>query len=454
MATVTDAAVEDLSGRFTGELIRPGDPTYDEARAIFNGMIDRRPALIARARSAQDVAATVRFAVAEGLPLGVRGGGHGVAGFSMVEDGVVIDLSLMRDVAVDTDRQTITAGGGCRWRDVDPVAAQHGLATPGGTVSATGIGGFTLGGGLGFLTKQHGLACDNVVEAEVVLADGSIVRASEEDHPDLFWAIRGGGGNFGVVTSFVYRAYPVPDVAFSAFLWPASEGLDAFRFYRDYMPGTPPEAVSICAYMSAPPMPFVPPEMVGTDAILIGLAYFGTPEAARPVLQPILDRGPAVSATLPLPYPVVQQLLDEAAPEGIQNYWRSAYLEAPPDEALEIMVAAGPDKGSPLTMIQLLNAGPLPDEDNAFPNRQYPFLYHVISAWTDPSENERHIEWSRRLSRDLGPYSSDRSYLNFSAETDPDRIRAAFGPKYDRLVQVKRTYDPDNVFRNNQNIAP
>jgi FAD/FMN-containing dehydrogenase len=355
---------------------------------------------------------------------------------------------------VDPDARTIIAGGGCRWKDVDPVAGEHGLATPGGTISATGIGGFTLGGGLGFLAKLYGPSCDNLIDAEVVLADGSVVRANENDNPDLFWAIRGGGGNFGAVTSFTYRAYPVTGVTFGAFLWPASEAVDVFGFYRDYIPTTPPQVVALSAYLSAPPLPFVPPEMVGSDAMLIGVVYTGTPEEAQPVMQPILDRSPAASAIMPLPYPVVQQLLDSSAPDGMQNYWRSAFMNTPPDDALEVMAAAGSHKGSPLTMIQLINVGPSPDVDNAFPNREYPFLYHLIAAWPDPAENEQHMAWSRQLAQDLAPYASDGAYLNFTVESDPDRIRRAYGSKYDRLVEVKRRYDPDNVFRSNQNIAP
>jgi FAD/FMN-containing dehydrogenase len=454
MGTVSDAAVQDLATRFTGELIRPEDADYDAARAIFNAMIDRRPALIARARTAEDVAAAVRFATGEGLDLAVRGGGHAVAGFAMVDGAVVIDLSLMRDVRVDTDAMTITAGGGCRWKDIDPVAFEQGVATPGGTISATGIGGFTTGGGLGFLSKQYGLACDNVIDAEVVLASGEIVHANASSNPDLFWGIRGGGGNFGIVTEFTYRAHPIGPVTFGAFLWPGSDAVDVLRLYRDHMPTTPAEAVAIGMYASAPPLPFVPPEMVGQDVGLIGLVYFGTPEEAQPTIQPLLDRSPAVHAVMPMPYPAVQSALDEAAPDGIQNYWRSAFMDTPPDEALEIIAAAGANKGSPLTMVQLLNVGPMPEMDNAFPNREYPFVYHVISEWFDPSENERHIEWSRKLALDLAPYAKDGMYLNFTTETDPDRIRRAYGSKYDRLVEIKRVYDPGNVFHNNQNIAP
>jgi FAD/FMN-containing dehydrogenase len=454
MQTVSDAGVQDLSTRFSGQLIRPGDPDYDDARTIFNRMIDRRPALVARARSAQDVSEAIRFATTGGYGVAVRGGGHAVAGFAVVDGAVLIDLSFMKDVKVDADAMTITAGGGCRWRDVDPVAFDRGVATPGGTVSATGIAGFTLGGGLGFLSKQHGLACDNLIDAEVVLANGDIVRANQNENPDLFWAIRGGGGNFGVVTSFTYRAYPIGDVTFSASLWPASEFVRVMQFYRDYIPTTPPQSLAIGAYMSAPPMPFVPPDMVGSDAVLVGFVYFGSPEEAQPYLQPILAQSPPVHAAIPMPYPAVQTALDEAAPEGMQNYWRSSFMPSAPDEAIQVMAAAGPGKGSPLTMIQLLNVGPMPEADNAFPNREYPFLYHVISAWPDPSENERQIEWSRQLSLDLAPWSVDGAYLNFTTETDPDRIRRAYGSKFDKLVEIKRRYDPDNVFRNNQNIAP
>jgi FAD/FMN-containing dehydrogenase len=454
MQTVSDAGIHDLSTRFSGELIRPEDPRYDEARMIFNRMIDRRPALIAQARSAQDVSEAITFATGGGYSVAVRGGGHGVAGFAVADGAVVIDLSLMRDVRVDKDAMAITAGGGARWRDIDPVAFEYGLATPGGTNSGTGIGGFTLGGGVGFLSKLHGLACDNLLDAEVVLANGDIVRANENENPDLFWAIRGGGGNFGVATSFTYRAHPVGMAMFSAFLWPASECVRVMKFYRDYAPTMPREALSLVMYASAPPMPFVPPEMVGQDVVLLGVIHFASPEEAQPYVDAIMELSPPVHASMPMPYPVLQTALDEAAPEGMQNYWRSAFMPSAPDEALEVLAAAGPSKGSPLTMIQLLNIGPMPEVDNAFPNREYPFLYHILSEWPDPSENEEHIGWSRQLSVDMAPYAADGAYLNFTTETDPDRIRRAYGPKYDKLVEIKRRYDPDNVFHHNQNIAP
>jgi FAD/FMN-containing dehydrogenase len=454
MLTVPDGALADLSSRFSGDLVRPGDPGYDGARALFNAMIDRRPALIARVRSARDVSEAIRFATANDLPLAVRGGGHSVGGFSMIDDAVVVDCSLMREVQVDPDARTIVAGPGCRWSDVDAAAGAHGLATPGGTISSTGIAGFTLGGGLGFLSKMYGMACDNLVDAEVVLASGDIVRANERENPDLFWAIRGGGGNFGVVTSFTFRAHPVTDVTFGAFLWPAADAVEVLRLYRDHIPTTPPEVLALSAFVSAPPLPFVPPEFVGSDAVLVGVVYIGTPDAAEPWLKPFAERSPAASAVLPVPYTVMQHLLDETAPEGVRNYWRSAYMDTPPDEALEIIAGAAPDKGSPMSMVQLINVGPAPEVDNAFPNREQPFLYHLISIWEDPAEDERHIAWNRALSQKLAPYSSDSSYLNFIGDEGTDRVRRAFGPKYDRLVEVKRRYDQGNVFRNNQNIKP
>jgi FAD/FMN-containing dehydrogenase len=453
-APVADAAVQALRSQLSGDVIVPGDASYDEARALFNGMIDRRPALIARVRSAADAAAAIRFAAAEGLPLAVRGGGHSVAGFSMIDGALVVDCALMDQVRVDPDAATIVAGAGCRWRHVDLAAGEHGLATPGGTISDTGIAGFTLGGGFGFLSKRYGLACDNLLQAEMVLANGDIVRVNETSERDLFWAIRGGGGNFGVVTEFTFRAHPVRDVTFGVFLWPGSRAEEEMEHYRDAMPDTPPEAVALAAYVSAPPLPFVPPEAVGTDALLIGVVHLGTPEEAEPVTGLFASRSPMASAVMPLPYPVLQQALDATAPAGTRNYWRSAYMPTPPDEAVRIMAAAGATKGSPMSMIQLINGGPLPEADNAFPNREYPFLYHLLSLWTDPSEDERHIGWNRALARDLAPYASEGGYLNFIGDEGADRVRRTYGAKYERLVAIKRRYDPDNVFRHNQNIAP
>ena len=455
MGAVSDAAVKDLSNRFTGELVRPGDPTYDEDRKVFNGMIDRRPALIARARTASDVAETIKFATKEGLPLSVRGGGHGIAGFAVIDDGVVADCSLMNEVRVDKGARTIVAGAGCRWRDVDGAAGAEGLATTGGTISTTGIAGFTLGGGIGFLAKKFGLACDNLIDAEVVLANGDIVRANEKDNPDLFWAIRGGGGNFGVVTSFTFRAHPVTDITFGLYMWPASQGAEQLAFYRDYAPTTPPDFVSLGMFGTAPPMPFIPESVHGEEVVIIGGLYIGSPEEAESYLKPLASRDPIGSVAMPMPYMVAQQLLDASAPEGVRNYWRSAYMDSVPDEALQIFQDGAPGKKSPMSLVQVINSGPAEEVDNAFPGREHPFLYHLITVWTDPAEDEAQIGWNTKLFNDLKPYSSNSSYLNFVSDEGPkDRVKNSFGAKYDRLVDIKRRYDPTNLFRSNQNIAP
>jgi len=454
MPTINDSALKELSNRFTGDLVRPGDPTYDEDRKIFNGMIDRRPALIARARSSADLAEAVRFATKEGLPLAVRGGGHSIAGFSMIDDAVIADCSLMNDVRVDTDAKTIVAGPGCRWKDVDGTAGAHGLATPGGTISSTGIAGFTLGGGIGFLAKKYGPSCDNLIDAEVVLADGSVVRANEKENNDLFWAIRGGGGNFGIVSSFTYRAHPVKDVTFSMYMWRAAEGAEQLQFYRDYFPDTPPEFVGIGMMATAPPLPFVAEELHGEEVVMIGAIYLGSPEEAEQWLKPIADRSPIASVSMPMPYMFAQQLLDAAAPDGVRNYWRSSFMDSVPDAATEAIASGSPGKKSPMSLVQLINSGPAPEVDNAFPGREHPFLYHLIGVWTDPAEDDAQIGWNTKLSNDLKPYSADSAYLNFIGDEGSDRVRRTFGAKYDKLVELKRKYDPQNVFRYNQNIAP
>jgi len=454
MPAISDAALKNLSNRFSGDLVRPGDPTYDEDRKIFNGMIDRRPALIARARSSADVADTVRFATSEGLPLAVRGGGHGIAGFAMIDGAVVADCSLMNEVRVDPGARTIVAGPGSRWRDVDGAAGAHGLATTGGTISTTGIAGFTLGGGIGFLAKKYGLACDNLIDAEVVLADGRVVRANDSENPDLFWAIRGGGGNFGVVTSFTFRAHPVTDVTFSLYMWPAADGVEHLSFYRDYVPTTPPEFVALGMFGTAPPMPFIAEEIHGEEVVLIGAIYIGAPEDAEPWLKPIAERAPIGNVSMPMPYMVAQQLLDASAPDGVRNYWRSSYMDEIPDAALEILTAGAPGKRSPMSLVQLINAGPAPEVDNAFPGRNHPFLYHLITVWTDPAEDAEQIGWNTKLSGELSPYSAQSAYLNFIGDEGTDRVRGTFGEKYERLVELKRRYDPQNLFRYNQNITP
>ena len=334
------------------------------------------------------------------------------------------------------------------------VTEEAGLATPGGTISSTGIAGFTLGGGLGFLAKKFGLACDNLIDAEVVLASGDVVRANERENTDLFWAIRGGGGNFGLVSSFTFQAHPVTDVTFAMFMWPAAEGLDHLKFYRDYFPDTPPEVVALGAFATAPPLPFVPEHIQGTEILLMGVIYIGPQDEAEPWVKPVSDRAPAASAVIPMPYMFAQQLLDSSAPEGVRNYWRSAFMDTAPDGALEVMAEAGPKKGSHLSMIQLINVGPSPEVDNAFQGREHTFLYHLISAWEDPADDEQNIGWNTKLAQDLAPFSSKGAYLNFIGDEGSTRVRNTFGPKYDRLVELKRKFDPNNMFRYNQNIAP
>ena len=454
MTAISDAAVKELASGFSGELVRPGDPSYDEVRKIFNGMIDRKPALIARARTTADLAATVRFAAKEGVPLAVRGGGHAMAGFSMIDDAIVADCSLMNEVNVDPKAPSITAGPGCRWRDVDGTAGAHGLATTGGTISSTGIAGFTLGGGLGFLSKKYGLACDNLIDAEVVLASGDVVRANANENTDLYWAIRGGGGNFGIVSSFTYQAHPVTDVTFSLFMWPAADGLEHLKFYRDYFPSTPPEVVAIGMFGTAPPLPFIPEQLHGSDAFLMGAIYLGPQDEAEPWLKPVADRAPAASATIPMPYMFAQQLLDASAPEGIRNYWRSAFMDEASDEALKVIADGAATNPSPMSLIQLINVGPSPEADNAYNGREHAFLYHLISVWEDPADDERNISWNTQLSQDLSPFSSKGAYLNFIGDEGNTRVRNSFGPKYDRLLEIKKKYDPTNMFRYNQNIAP
>jgi FAD/FMN-containing dehydrogenase len=360
----------------------------------------------------------------------------------------------MNEVTVDPDAKTITAGPGCRWREVDGTAAAHGLATTGGTISSTGIAGFTLGGGLGFLSKKYGLACDNLIDAEVVLASGDVVRANADENPDLFWAIRGGGGNFGVVSSFTFRAHPVTDVTFSLFVWPAAEGLDQLKLYRDYFPTTPPEVVALGMFGHAPPLPFIPEQLHGIAAYMLGAIYLGPQDEAEPWLKPLADRSPAASATIPMPYMFAQQLLDASAPEGIRNYWRSAFMDAAPDQALAVLADGASTNPSPMSLIQLINTGPSPEVDNAFQGREHPFLFHLISVWTDPAEDEANIGWNTKLAQDLAPFSTKGAYLNFIGDEGGGRVRNSYGPKYERLLEIKRKYDPANMFRYNQNIAP
>jgi FAD/FMN-containing dehydrogenase len=459
---MTDAngALEAFRAAFSGEVILPGDPRYDESREVFNAMIDRRPTVIARCSSAADVAAAVDFAREQNLVVAVRGGGHSVAGLSVC-DGLMIDLGGLKQIDVDPAAKTARAGGGVVWGEFDAATQQHGLHTPGGRVTTTGVGGFTTGGGYGWTSSKHGLTCDNLISAEVVLADGSIVRASEHENADLFWGIRGGGGNFGVVTEFEFRLHELgPTVLAGLALWPVERAGEVLRGWRDYVDTAPDELGSGAAVILAPPEEFVPDHLKGQPAIGLIAIYVGDPEEGAVVVQPLKDLGPDVDLIGPMPYTAFQAMIDPMAPPGFRSYWRGEYMAELSDEAIDTYVAHAPATlaaAGPLSQMIFFRIGQgvtaVPDDATAFSHREANYLFHPISFWSDAADDERAIAANRAFADAMRPYGTGASYLNFTPEAD--RVRAAYGDeKYERLVALKDKYDPENLFRMNQNIKP
>ena len=447
--TVTDPAAPAIGSTLAGTVIRRGDPTYDEARRVWNGMVDRSPAVIVRCSSTADVVAAVNHARDNGLVLAVRGGGHNAGGLALCDDGLVIDLSGMRAVTVDPDRRTARAQGGALWRDFDAATHPHGLATTGGLISTTGVGGLTLGGGLGWLMRQHGLACDNVTAVEIVTADGSVRRASATENSDLFWGIRGGGGNFGVVTSFEFRLHPVRSLYGGMLVYPGPRAPEVLRRYRDVAMSAPDELTVFAALMTAPD---------GMPVTAVLTAYNGPVSAGEAALKPLRDLGPVADQVTEMPYPALQSMLDEGFPSGLQVYWRSDFLESLPDDAIDALCERFEAITSPLSALLIEQFGGavarVPADETAFAQRDALFNLAVISRWTDPATADTHIGWARKSSESARPFASGGVYVNYLGAEGADRVRAAYGTKYDRLVALKQKYDPTNLFRTNQNIQP
>lgn len=450
-----------LRDGFSGEVLTPTQPGYDEARRVFNAMIDRRPAVIARCTSTTDVRAAVNVAREHGLVVAVRCGGHSVAGLSTCDDGMLIDLGGLNSIAVVPEARRARAGGGVLWGEFDAATQAHGLHTPGGRVTTTGLGGFTTGGGYGWTSSRHGLACDNLISVEVVLADGSAVRASEQEHADLFWGIRGGGGNFGIVTELEFRLHPLgPIVVAGLVMFPIERGQDVVRRWRDWADAAPDEVSTACAVITAPPEPFVPAELRGKPVIGFAVLYVGDAEFGAGAVQPLKDLGPVVDHVGQMPYTAFQAALDPLAPWGVRSYWRGEYMRELSDAAIDTFLAHAVDVttlGAPLSQMIIFRIGQgvaaVPDEATAFSHRDARYLFHPISVWTEPADDERMIAANRASAAALRTFSTGASYLNFTPESD--RVRDAYGEqKYARLVALKNTYDPANLFRLNQNIRP
>jgi FAD/FMN-containing dehydrogenase len=449
-----------LEQSLTGSVVVPGDDGYEEARKVWNGMIDRRPAMIVRCQTPSDVLASVNFARANDLVVAVRGGAHNVAGNATCDDGIVIDLSPMRKVTVDSAARTATAEGGCTWADFDQATHAFGLAMTGGLVSTTGIAGFTLGGGIGWLMRKYGLTCDNLRAVDLVTADGRRARASASENPDLFWGVRGGGGNFGVVTSFEYALHPVDTVLGGLVLHPASRAAEVLRFFGEFVATAPDELTSLAAFITAPPAPFVPQDLQLQPAIAIAVCYTGDLEEAERAVRTLREFGPPAADVIgPMPYPVLQSLLDESAPKGVQNYWKSAFLNDLDEATIQTLVAQSAAMRSPLSAIHLHHmegaVGRVGPADTAFGHRDGRFVLNIVGMWPDPSESDGHVRWVRDCYDAMMAHATSGVYVNFLGEEGQDRVRAAYtSAQYDRLVRLKREYDPTNLFRLNQNIRP
>jgi FAD/FMN-containing dehydrogenase len=445
---------------FTGTTLRPGDSGYDEARSVFNGLIDRRPAVIARCTSAADVAAAVRFGRAEALTISVYGGGHSVTGAAVFDDGLCIDLRGLTSSSVDPVARLARAGGGLTWGELDAATQAHGLAVTGGRVPTTGVGGLSLGSGSGWLERAFGFTCDNLVEAEVVTAAGEIVTASETENADLFWALRGGGGNFGIVTSFTLKLHPLGPIVWGGMLvFPGFRGAEVLKAYRDFTATAPDEVGSGLAFMTAPHEEFVPEPARGHPAVGVICCYAGDPADAPAAYAPLLELGPAMAMVQPMPYVAVQAIIEPANPKGRLNYWTADFYSALPDEAVDTLAAQATDPVSPHTQIIVVPGGGalsrVDDQAMAFGSRDAAFNIHYLSMWEDPADTDRNIDYTRTLAGSMKPWSTGMAYLNFLGDEGRSRVEASFGPeKFARLQQIKAVWDPDNLFHVNQNIPP
>jgi FAD/FMN-containing dehydrogenase len=461
--TPDHTAIEAFRTDFRGEIIRPGDETYDRARGVFNAMIDRHPALIARPTGAADVIAAVKLARESDLLLAVRCGGHSIAGRSVCDDGLVIDLSHMKGVRVDYAARTARANAGVLWGELDRETQLFGLATPGGRVTTTGLGGFTLGGGYGWISPRFGLTCDNLISADLVTADGRLVTASERENPDLFWGLRGGSGNFGIVTSYEFRLHPLgPMVLGGLLMHPIDRGPEIARAYRDYVESAPDELATALAVLMAPPAPFVPEGLQGRPVLGIAVIYAGAIEEGGEVVAPLKQLGPpAVDLVQPMPYTAFQALLDPTAPWGLYGYSRALHLQGLSDGAIDTFLEYGAEMvaTSPWSQLVIFRHGGavsrVPDEATAFSHRGAAYMAHPIAGWEHSADTDRHLDWIQRFSAAMQPFTTGGVYLNLEGDEDADKVRAnVSAEKYERLAALKAKWDPQNLFRLNQNIKP
>jgi FAD/FMN-containing dehydrogenase len=443
----------------TGELIGAGDAGYDEARAVYNAMIDKHPAVIARCATTQDVTSVIGFARRHGLQLAVRGGGHNGGGLGVCDDGVVACLAPMRDITIDSAERVVRVGGGCTWAEVDAATHSVGMATPSGIVASTGVGGLTLGGGIGHLTRAYGLTIDNLVAADVVLADGSVVVADADSHPDLFWALRGGGGNFGVVTRFHFRLNPVREVQAGPTFWPIEQLPEVMRAYRAFLPQASRDVNGFFATLTVPPVPLFPEELHLRPVCGVVWCCLGTPESARDAIAPMLEVGtPLMHGVGAMPFPALQSLFVPLYPPGLQWYWRGACFRELADAAIETHLAWSSRLPTPYSTMHLYPidgaAHDVAPADTAFSYRDATWSQVIVGIDPAPANAALIRDWTVGYDEALRPYSAGGGYVNFMMDEGQERVRTTYRDNYPRLAAVKRTYDPDNVFRVNQNILP
>jgi FAD/FMN-containing dehydrogenase len=455
-----EATVEQFKTALRGELIQPGDPGYDEARKVYNGMIDKRPQMIARCSDVADVISCVNFARENEVLLAVRGGSHNGAGWPVADDALVIDLSSMRSVRVDPEAQTVRVEGGATWGDVDHATHAFGLAIPTGIISTTGVGGLTLGGGHGYISRKYGLAIDNLLEADMVLADGSFVKASEEENEDLFWGIRGGGGNFGVVTSFLFRGNPVSTIYGGLTLWELDRTEEIMRWYREFSLQAPEDLYGFFAFLVVPPGPPFPEHLHNKNMCGIVWSYSGPLEGAEEAFRPIRQEvGPAAFEFLgPMPLPALNSLFDPELPPGLQWYWRGDFVNELSDEAIALHVRYGSELPTPLSLMHIYPIDGavhrVGKNETAFSHREANWSVVYAGIDPDPANAERITEWTKEYWAALHPYSAGGAYVNFMMDEGQERIKATYRDNFERLVAVKNEYDPTNLFRVNQNIRP
>ncbi|GAC1313970.1 MAG: FAD-binding oxidoreductase [Chloroflexota bacterium] len=457
--SLPDVAATELAASLTGDAISAAHPDYEQARRVWNGCIDRAPAVIARCHSTNDVVAAINFARDNQLVLAVRGGGHGLPGFGTCDNGLVVDLSAMNRTEVDPGAGIARVQGGSTWGQYDAATQVHGLASPGGLVSTTGIGGLTLGGGIGWLMRKYGLACDNVLAAEVVTASGEIVHASAVEHADLFWALGGGGGNFGVVTEFEFRLHPVGPVLGGLVLFPLDRAMDIARFYREYVRTLPDDFTTMLAVLSAPAESFVPSEIQGELTVAIVGCHCGDLAHGNELLKPVRSLGPAVDIFKPTPYADLQGMFDAGVPAGQRYYFKGGFVADNSDEMFKIVLDHMRRRPSPSNEFDLHHMGGAVSragQDTAFADRQSAFTFNILGIWSDSAGDDRNRAWARSFATALEPFGGRQAYINFlSDEQGPDSVCAAYGQtRYRRLSRVKRTYDPRNIFRLNQNVQP